>query len=267
MKLVLHCVLLHSVVCVGVCVSVCPVCLRSCDMYKSLSPLSALFLGARSQRVAGGDAASGSLGCLKGAGISSVSLCQQRPGGRDPAPPPAAPGTSWEERAGNPWPRGHCTCRGLQEPRSPVAGGSHTHRRSPLPRTVRPALIRSWLHTKPPHFSPREGPPSPRCGAEAGAGLMQEGPGWCRAWCLSSGAARGANSPPTLQTSLLAREKVPVPFIFLYGDVTSVRWFVGIVQGRAAGGGVAKQGGQRFCLPLLHLLWWLGSSPFPLKTL
>lgn len=44
MKLVLHCVLLHSVVCVGVCASVCPVCLRSCDMYKSL-PLSALSWG------------------------------------------------------------------------------------------------------------------------------------------------------------------------------------------------------------------------------
>lgn len=62
-------------------------------------------------------------------------------------------------------------------------------------------------------------------------------------------------------------EKVPVPFIFLSGDVTSVRWFVGIVQGRAAGGGVVNQGGEHFYLPLLDLPWWLGSSPFPLKTL
>lgn len=226
----------------------------------NLSPLGP-FLGARSQRVAGGDAASGSLGCLNGAGISSVSLCQQRPGGRDPAPPPAAPATSWEERAGNPWPQGHCSCRGLQEPRSPLAEGSHTHRRSAS------CLNQVLAPHKPPHFSPREGPPSPWCGAEAGAGLAQEGPGWRGARCLSSGAARGANSPPALQTSLLAREKVPVPFIFLHGDVTSVRWFVGIVQGRAAGGGVANQGGERFCLPLLDLPWWLGSSPFPLKTL
>lgn len=122
---------------------------------------------------------------------------------------------------------------------------------------------------KHPHFSPGEGPRALGVGqrAEAGAGLAQQGPGWCRARCLSSSAARGANSPPTLQTSLLAREKVPVPFIFLSGDVTSVRWFVGIVQGRAAGGGVANQGGERFCLPLLDLPWWLGSSPSPLKTL
>lgn len=193
-----------------------------------------------------------------------MSLCQQRPGGRDPAPPPAAPGTSWEERAGNPWPQGHCTCRGLQEAlwqeeAIPTAGPCSPHGASCLNPVLTPH--------KPHHFSPREGPPSPWCGAEAGAGLAQEGPGWRRARCLSGGAARGANSPPALQTSLLAREKVPVPFIFLYGDVTSVRWFVGIVQGRAAGGGVANQGGEHFCLPLLDLPWWLGSSPFPLKTL
>lgn len=135
----------------------------------------------------------------------------------------------------------------------------------PAPRTLRPALIRPWLHTNPP-LLPKAGAPSPWCGAEAGAGLAQEGRGWCRARCPGA-AARGANSPPVLQTSLLAREKVPVPFNFLYGDATSVRWFVGIVQGRAAGGGAASQGGERFCLPLLDLPWWLGLSPFPLKTL
>lgn len=217
----------------------------------NLSPLGPFLWGRGPSGVAGGDSASGSPGCLNGAGIfSSVSLCQKRPGGRDPAPPPAAPGPSWEERAGNLWPQGHRTCRGLQEPRSSVAGGSHTHRRAP-----HPALIRSWLHTNP--------PTAPWCGAEAGAGLAREGPGCCGARCLSGGAARGAPSPPELQTALLAREKVPVPFIFLHGDVTSVRWFVGIVQGRAAGGGVANQGGERFCLPLLHLPWWLGSSPYP----
>lgn len=147
----------------------------------NLSPLGP-FPGARSQRVAGGDAASGSLGCLNGAGISSVSLCQQRLGGRDPAPPPAAPGTSWEERAGNPWPQGHCTCRGSrslaalwQEEAIPTAGPCSPHSASCLNPVLAPH--------KPLHFSPREGPPSPWCGAEAGAGLAQEGPGWRRARC------------------------------------------------------------------------------------
>lgn len=159
----------------------------------NLSPLGPL-LGARSQRVAGGDAAPGSLGCSNGAGISSVCLCQQRPGGRDPAPPPAAPGTSWEERAGNPWPQGRCTCRGLQEPRSlwqeeaiPTAG--------PAPRTVRPALIRPWLHTNPPN-SPQGRDPEPLGWGRGRCWLAQEGPGWRGARCLWGGAARGAKSPP-----------------------------------------------------------------------
>lgn len=79
----LYTVLLHSVVCVCVCL----VCLRSCDLYKS--PFSP-FLGARSQR--GGRRGSGG----DGAGVSSVSLCQRRAGGREPSAAPAAPGSSWE---------------------------------------------------------------------------------------------------------------------------------------------------------------------------
>lgn len=145
-----------------------------------------------------------------------------------------------------------------QEEAIPTAGPCSPHGVSCLNPVLAPH--------KPP-TAPQGRAPSPWWGAAAGAGLAQEGPGCCRARCLCCGAARGANSPPALQTSLLAREKVPVPFNFLYGDVTSVRWFVGIVQGRAAGGGVANQGGEQFCLPLLDLPWWLGLSPSPLKTL
>lgn len=85
-----------------------------------------------------------------------MSLCQHRAGGRDPAPPPAAPGTSWEERAGNRWPKGRCTCRGLQEPGSslqeeaiPTAGPCSPHGASCLNPVLAPH--------KPPRCSPREG--------------------------------------------------------------------------------------------------------------
>lgn len=170
----------------------------------NLSPLGP-FLGTRSQRVAGGDAASGSLGSLNGAGLSSVSLCQQKPGGRDPAPPPAAPGTAWEERAGNPWPQGAPgawqPC-GRRKPYPPQV---------PAPCTLCPALIRPWLHTNPP-LVPKGGTPEPW--------LWGRG----RCWPGAGLGACGAVLPEVLPARprcrhLLAPEKVPVPFIFLYGDV------------------------------------------------
>lgn len=81
-------------------------------------------------------------------------------------------------------------------------------------------------------------PPTPPPRALAGVGQRwalawhRRGPGWAEGSRSPSGsAARGANCPPALQTSLLAQKQVPVPFIFLYGDVTSVRWFVGIALG------------------------------------
>lgn len=192
-----------------------------------------------------------------------MSLCQPGPGGRDPTPAPAAPPGRSELGI-----RGR---RGTAPARAPGASQLSGRRKpyppqGPAPCTVRPALIGSWLYTNTPTCPQGRGP-EPLAWGRGRCWPGAAGPGWGRARCLSGSAARGANSPPTLQTSLLAREKVPVPFIFLSGDVTSVRWFVGIVQGRAAGGGAANQGGERFCLPLLDLPWWLGSSPFPLKTL
>lgn len=204
-----------------------------------------------------------SLGCLNGAGISSVSLCQPGPGGRDPTPAPAAPPGRSElgirGRRGTAPAGGSRSLAALwQEEAIPTTGPCSLHGASCLNWVLAPH--------KHPHLSQGRGP-EPLAWGRGRCWPGAAGPGWGRARCLSGSAARGANSPPTLQTSLLAREKVPVPFIFLSGDVTSVRWFVGIVQGRAAGGGAANQGGERFCLPLLDLPWWLGSSPFPLKTL
>lgn len=102
-----------------------------------------------------------------------------------------------------------------------------------------------------PVFLPKGGTPR----AFAGVGQRQalawrrRGPGWAEGSRLPSGSvARDANSPPVLQTSLLAQKQVPVPFLFLCGDAMSVRWFVGIAPGsgspatpcagaRALGGG------------------------------
>lgn len=98
-------------------------------------------------------------------------------------------------------------------------------------------------------------------GTLAGVGQRQA-LAWCRrgpgSRSPSGSAARGANSPPALQTSLLAQKKVPVPFSFM--EMWRPCWCVGITPGMA-GGGVADWGALLSAPPGSSLV--AGIVPFP----
>lgn len=72
----------------------------------------------------------------------------------------------------------------------------------------------------------------------------EPGSGWAGARPPSGSATSGAPSPAALQTSPLARMRVPVPFLFLPGDAMSVRGLSGWPWGSEPPG-AAKQGGER----------------------
>lgn len=97
----------------------------------------------------------------------------------------------------------------------------------------------------------------------------EPGSGWAGAWPPSGSATSGAPSPAALQTSPLARMRVPVPFLFLPGDAMSVRGLSGWLWGSDPPGGCKPGRGAECCpCPLPDLPWWLGSSlsPSRLKT-
>lgn len=153
---------------------------------------------------------------------------------------------------------GHCCCSRLQALSQP------SRRRKPYPLQVpcshhgASCLNLVPAPCTPPCFSLREGPPQALAGVGQRQALAWRGrsPG---SWSPSSSAARGANSPPALQTSLLAQKVVPVPFIFLYGDVTSV-----LVRRDHLGGGwcwSCKPGGASVCSSWIFLGGW--DRPLP----
>lgn len=193
-----------------------------------------------------------------------MSRCRSASGGLGAGIPPQL----WWERV---WAAGRCACPGAPRPRG---GRELCPPQVPCSPRGASCLNRVLAPRRPPRLSLREGPPRALAGVGPALAWLRRAPVTLRQHCQRC----SQHAPPALRTSLLARKKVPVPFIFLHGDRRSVPWFAGVALGlgcpaapcAGAGGlgdgwrGGANRGGERFSLPPGSSLV-AGIVPFPPK--